>query len=169
MKAGKPSGCCPPVPTPVDGMFLPSPVLIVCAGNLCRSPFAEVYLRKKLQAAGVEAEVFSRGLLVLPNQYAPKIAQQVAAEFDIDLSKHISHPLLTPDLDRAGMVLVMDAGQRRRISEISPVSIGKVFLLSQPAGGEPVYDPMGGDAETFRQVYKEIISHVDAWVKNFGI
>jgi protein-tyrosine-phosphatase len=128
-----------------------------------------VYLRQKLQAAGVEAEVFSRGLLALPNQRAPLIAQQVAAEFDIDLTKHVSHPLLTLDVDRAGMVLVMDTGQRQRIAKMRPAAIGKVFLLSQLAGSEPVPDPVGGDAEAFRQVYKAIVSHADAWVKRFGI
>lgn len=150
-------------------MFLPSPVLIICAGNLCRSPFAEVYMRQKLQAADVEAEVFSRGLLALPNQYAPATAQQVAAEFDVDLTKHVSHPLVTPELARAGMVLVMDAGQRQQVAKKQPACIGKVFLLSQLADGKPVPDPIGTDAETYRQVYQEIVSHVDAWMKRFGI
>ncbi|GMR00220.1 MAG: phosphotyrosine protein phosphatase [Zetaproteobacteria bacterium] len=150
-------------------MLLPSPVLTICAGNLCRSPFAEAYLRQQFEAAGVEAEVFSRGLLTLPNQRPPKEAQQVASEFNIDLASHVSQPLLGTDLDRAGIVLVMDAGQRQHISKIRPACIGKVFLLSQPSGGEPVADPMGRDENAFRQVYARIAAEVDAWMQRFGI
>jgi len=150
-------------------MLLPSPVLTICAGNLCRSPFAEAYMRRQFEAAGVEAEVFSRGLIALPNQRPPGKAQQVAPEFNIDLASHISQPLLGADLDRAGLVLVMDAGQRQHISRIRPACIGKVFLLSQPSGGKPVADPMGQDEDTFRRVYTEIAAYVDAWMQRFGI
>lgn len=150
-------------------MMLPSPVLTICAGNLCRSPFAEAYLRQQFEAAGVEAEVFSRGLLALPNQRPPKDAQQVALEFNIDLASHVSQPLLGTDLDRAGIVMVMDTGQRQHISKIRPACIGKVFLLSQPSGGEPVADPMGRDKDAFRQVYARIAAEVDAWMQRFGI
>jgi len=150
-------------------MLLPSPVLTICAGNLCRSPFAEAYLRQQFEAAGVEAEVFSRGLLALPNQRPPKEAQQVASEFNIDLASHVSQPLLGTDLDRAGIVLVMDTGQRQHVSKIRPACIGKVFLLSQPSGGEPVADPMGRDENAFRQVYARITAEVDAWMQRFGI
>jgi len=150
-------------------MLLPSPVLTICAGNLCRSPFAEAYLRQQFEAAGVEADAFSRGLLTLPNQHPPKEAQQVASEFNIDLASHVSQPLLGTDLDRAGLVLVMDAAQRQHVAKMRPACIGKVFLLSQPSGGEPVADPMGRDEDAFRQVYARIAAEVDAWMQRFGI
>jgi len=149
-------------------MMLPSPVLTICAGNLCRSPFAEVCFRQQFEAAGVEAEVFSRGLLALPNQRPPKEAQQIASEFDIDIASHVSQPLLGTDLDRAGIVLVMDAAQRQHVARMRPACIGKVFLLSQPSGGEPVADPMGRDEDAFRQVYARIAAEVDAWMQRFG-
>lgn len=78
----------------------------------------------------MEMDVFSRGLLALPNQRPPVVAQQVAREFGIDLSRHTSQPLLGADLDRAGLILVMSQRQRRRVSELRPACIGKVFLLS---------------------------------------
>jgi len=150
-------------------MFIPSPILVICAGNLCRSPFAEAYMRQQLKAAGVEAEVFSRGLLVLPNQRPPDVAQQTATEFGIDLSAHASQPLLSTDLDRAGLVLVMDQNQRRHLLKIRPACISKIFLLSQFAGGNPVHDPMGGDHDAFCKVYTEITAQVDTWMRRFGI
>jgi len=142
---------------------------MVCAGNLCRSPFAEGYMRERLARAGVEAEVFSRGLLALPNQRPPAQAQEAARDFGVDLSGHVAQPLLGADLDRAGLVLVMSQQQRQHLARMRPAVIGKVFLLSQPGGGQPVADPMGRDPEFFRQVYADIAALVDAWLQRFGI
>jgi len=150
-------------------MLLPSPILTICAGNLCRSPFAEAYIRQRFEEAGVEAEAFSRGLLTLPHQRPPEDAQKAAMEFNIDLSSHVSQTLLSTDLDRAGMVLVMDLAQRQHVSKMRPAGIGKVFLLSQPSGGETVADPMGRGIDAFRKVYAEIVSHVDTWMQRFDI
>ncbi len=150
-------------------MLLPSPILTICVGNLCRSPFAAAYIKQKFRDAGVEAEAFSRGLLTLPHQRPPTDAQQAAMEFNIDLRSHVSQTLLGTDLDRAGLVLVMNTSQRQHISKMRPAGIGKVFLLSQPSGGTSVPDPMGRGIDVFREVYAEIISHVDTWMQRFDI
>ena len=62
-------------------MVLPSPILMICAGNLCRSPFAEVYMRMRFEEAGVAAECYSRGLLAMPGRKVPELALKVAQEF----------------------------------------------------------------------------------------
>jgi len=150
-------------------MMLPSPIVMICAGNMCRSPFAEYYMRQKLQNAGVEAECFSRGLLAMPGRKVPSTALQVGLEFGIDMQDHISQTLLAPDVDRAAMIMVMESGQRQHLSKMRPASIGKIFLLSQPLNGKTILDPMGKDEEHFRKIYKEITLSIDAWVKRFGI
>ncbi len=150
-------------------MMLPSPIMIICAGNMCRSPFAEYYMRQKFEDAGVEGECFSRGLLAMPGRKAPSAALQVGLEFGIDMQDHISQTLLAPDVDRAAMIMVMESGQRQHLSKMRPASIGKIFLLSQPLDGKTIADPMGKDDDHFRKVYKEIMMNVDAWVKRFGI
>jgi len=148
--------------------MLPSSILMVCTGNLCRSPFAAGYMQKCLAEAQADVECFSRGLVALPGHGAPETARQVALEFDVDLSGHVAQPLLGADLDRAGLVLVMERGHRQHAAKLRPASIGKVFLLSQPAGGETIEDPMGRSAETFRRVYSEITGHVENWMRRFG-
>jgi len=150
-------------------MQLPSPILVVCQGNLCRSPFAEHLLQKKMREAGVYAEVFSRGLQNIGNQAVPDVVQRIAAEFDVDLSKHRSTLMLKEDLQHAALILVMSSRQRKFIGEISPMSIGKVFLLSQPNGGDTVADPIGQSDDFFREIYSEIATHSDAWLQRFGI
>lgn len=148
---------------------LPTPIMMVCAGNLCRSPFAEHYMRMQLKKAGVAGECYSRGLLALPGSRVPELALQVAAEFDVDLRRHISQALLLPDLERAALVMVMEPVQRQHLGKLQPASIGKVMLLSQPGGGGVIDDPMGKDEACFRRVYREIADLVDAWLARFGV
>lgn len=150
-------------------MFLPDPILVVCAGNLFRSPFAEGLLRHRLAQAGAEAECYSRGLIGMPGRKPPASVLNIAKEFDIDLSEHISQPLLRPDLERAALVLVMDAKQRQHLVRMSPASVGKVFMLSQPVDGADIRDPVGLDDEVIRTVYHQISGYVDAWLTRFGV
>lgn len=150
-------------------MLLPSPILMVCAGNMCRSPFAAGYMRMQFEAVGVDAECFSRGLLSMAGRKAPDMAVKVAKEFGVDLSEHVSQALLAPDMDRAAMIMVMEPEQRQHLSKVRPAHIGKVFLLSQPNGGGIIDDPMNRSEATFRRVYTEITEHVDGWVQRFGI
>lgn len=149
--------------------MLPSPIMIICAGNMCRSPFAEYYMRQKFEQAGVEGECFSRGLLAMPGRKVPSLARQAGLEFGIDMHDHISQTLLAPDVDRAAMILVMEQGQRQHLSKMRPASIGKIFLLSQPNDGRKIADPMGKDEAYFHKTYEEITMNIDAWMKRFGI
>jgi len=150
-------------------MLLPSPILVVCTGNLCRSPFAEHVLRRKLENAGVYAEVFSRGLQDIGSQPVPDTAQLVAAEFGIDLSAHRSAPFSPQDIQRTALAWVMTSRQRKHIGQLNPTGIGKVFLLSQPDDGIDITDPVGQPAEVFREVFLEISDYIDAWLPRFGI
>jgi len=142
---------------------------MVCAGNLCRSPFAEGLMRNRLQQADIEGECFSRGLIAMPGLKAPDTAVRVAGEFGVDLSTHVSQPLGQPDIDRAALVLVMEPAQRQHLIRISPSSIGKVFILSQPSGGASIPDPVGQDETVFMAVYDEISGHIEAWLRRFGV
>jgi protein-tyrosine phosphatase len=148
---------------------VPAPIMMVCAGNLCRSPFAEGLMRKRLQQAGIEAECYSRGLIPMPGRKASDTAVTIADEFGVDLSTHISQAVLRPDIERAELVLVMEPAQRQHLIRMSPASTDKIFLLSQPADGRAIPDPVGQNEDVFRAVYDEISDHIDAWLQRFGI
>jgi len=148
-------------------MFMPTPIMMVCAGNICRSPFAELYMQKRLEEEGKHGEVFSRGLLLMQGHHVPVNGIKVGLEFGVDMSQHMSNALLAPDMDRAGLVLVMEPEQRQHLMKKRPEHVGKVMLLSQPCGSKTIDDPMGRSEDTFRRVYTEIASCVDAWVERF--
>ncbi len=148
-------------------MLIPTPIMMVCAGNICRSPFAEFYMRKQLQEKGIEAEVFSRGLLMIQGKKVSENGVKVGLEFGVDMRVHQSKALLAPDLDRAGLVLVMEQNQRSHLLKKRPEFIGKVMMLSQPCGGKAINDPMNQSEAIYRSVYSEIAECVDAWLTRF--
>ena len=143
--------------------------MAVCAGNLFRSPFAAGLMQARLAAAGSTAECYSRGLLAMPGQKPAASTLKIAGEFGVDLSQHISQTLLRPDIERAALVLVMTARQRQHLVRMSPPSVGKVFLLSQPIDGTDIPDPVGKDEEVIRAVFAQIADNVDAWLARFGL
>jgi len=149
--------------------MLPSPILVVCAGNVNRSPFAEAYLRQRLEEAGVYAEVFSRGLLDMGNKPPTETALRIAEEFGVDMTEHRTSRLTVDDLQRAALVLVMSPRQRNYVSNMYMPVVGKVFLLSQPEDSAEVPDPMDHPDEVFREVFGTIAHLVDLWLLRFGV
>ena len=66
------------------GMF--NSVLMVCAGNICRSPTAEYLLKSIIKNDAVM--VSSAGLTALVGKSADSTAQSIASSFEIDMSEH---------------------------------------------------------------------------------
>ena len=149
--------------------MLPSPILMVCTGNVCRSPFAEAFMRQRLAELGAYAEVRSCGIQDIGSQPVPDTALRVAAEFGVDLSSHRSAAMTPAHLRQAALVLVMSERQRRFIARGLPTSIGKVFLLSQPDNGEDVPDPIGQSPDFFRETYAIIARLTEIWLERFGL
>ncbi|MDQ6964560.1 MAG: hypothetical protein Q9M13_06530 [Mariprofundales bacterium] len=150
-------------------MMLPSPVLMICSANICRSPFAECYFRSRLQQAGEFAEVYSRGIMEMHEQPVPDDGIAVAKEMGVNLSRHHSTKLEAADLDRAALVMIMEKQHRQYLLQMRPQCVGKIFFLSQPTGGDEVPDPMAKGVDAFRLSYQVIARNIDAWLKSFGI
>jgi protein-tyrosine phosphatase len=98
-------------------MMTPTPIMMVCAGNICRSPFAEFYMCKRLEEERKYGEVFSRSLLMMQGKKVPEKGLKVGLEFGVDMSTHMSNALLAPDMDRAALVLVMEPEQRQHLMQ----------------------------------------------------
>ncbi len=150
-------------------MMLPSPILMICSANICRSPFAEHYLRHRLRQAGEFAEVFSRGILEMNARAVPDDGLAAAQEMGIRMQRHRSTKLQGSDLDRAALVMIMEQQHRQYLLQMRPQCVGKIFFLSEPTGGEEVPDPMGKGVEAFRVSYRVIAQNLDAWLDRFGI
>ena len=75
-------------------------VLFVCAGNICRSPFAEGLARRLAAERGFDVEFASAGEIALDGDRCPPDAVAVAQEFGVDLSSHRARRLTTDTVDK---------------------------------------------------------------------
>jgi protein-tyrosine phosphatase len=133
--------------------------VLVCTGNTCRSPLAEVLLRRALVARGVtDIEVSSAGTGAWDGAPASEGAYLVALEHGLDLSGHRAR-LLTADVIAASdLILTMARHHRARVLELG--AEGQVHLLGDFAGRAgaeaEVADPFGSDLEAYRQTRDEL-------------
>jgi protein-tyrosine-phosphatase len=75
-------------------------VLFVCAGNICRSPFAEGLARRLAAERGLDVEFASAGEIALDGDRCPPDAVAVAKEYGVDLSSHRARRLTTDGADK---------------------------------------------------------------------
>lgn len=133
-------------------------ILLVCTGNTCRSPLAEVLLRRALEEAGVEdVAVASAGTGALVGEPASEGSYLVALENGLDLTAHRARVVTREMLSDTDLVLTMDRAHLRKLELLG--ASGRSHLLGEYAGtvGEvEVADPVGGPIEGYRTTYQQL-------------
>lgn len=137
-------------------------VLVVCVGNICRSPTAEFLLRHRLRRDDVIVE--SAGLAALVGNPVDPMAERVLAEHGVSASTHVARQI-TPDMiNAADMVLAMDKRHLSAIHAQVPHARGKTFLLGRWQKDAPIPDPYGQPRAAFERSFTLIESAVDSWI-----
>ncbi len=137
-------------------------ILVVCSGNICRSPMAEGMLRDRLKkVAGDRFVVRSAGTIATEGMPASIAAAQVMETRDVDIRSHRSRPVSRELIDWADVVLVMTSDHLAELHERYADSTQKVFLYSAYPGMDlegkyGVADPYGGDVEAYERVAQAI-------------
>src|SRR5258708_13929920 len=134
-------------------------ILLVCTGNICRSPLAEALLRRDLTARGFpEIEVSSAGTGAWDGAPGSEGADLVGLERGLDLSGHRARLLTRELVEGADLVLTMARHHRARTDELG--GEGHVSVLGEYAGRDgdeaEVSDPFGGDLEVYRDTCSEL-------------
>jgi protein-tyrosine-phosphatase len=139
-------------------------VLLVCTGNICRSPLAASLLERALRERGLEVTVASAGTGAWDGAPASEGAYLVGLERGLDLSGHRARLLTRELVEHADLVLTMARHHRARVDELG--GEGKVFVLGEYAGREgdavEVSDPFGGDLVVYRDTCQELDALVTA-------
>ncbi len=138
-------------------------VLVVCAGNICRSPTAEYILKAKL--AGKSISVSSAGLTALEGKPADATAQHVAAANGINMSDHLGRQLNSQLIAKNSVILVMEQRHLTDLCARYPQARGKTFLLGKWQNEQEIPDPYRQSPEAFEHVYGLIDSACSAWQK----
>lgn len=136
-------------------------ILLVCTGNICRSPMAEGILRKlAADRQPRHIEVASAGLYALPGNSASRLARQVAQEHGVDLSQHRARLVSSMLMNWAKLVLVMEPAHREDLTASYPDAKSKIFLIRHFAdsGSNPrlIADPYGLQYDSYRFCYLDL-------------
>lgn len=124
-------------------------ILVVCTGNICRSPIGERLLRQRVPGK----RITSAGILGLEGNPADVGAREVAWRHGISLEGHRARRL-TPQLMReSDLILVMEPAHLRFISSMAPEIRGKSLLFGQWLEPQDIPDPYRKSHEAFDYVF----------------
>jgi protein-tyrosine phosphatase len=112
-----------------DGIF---DVLVVCTGNICRSPMGEALLRARLADRGVAAHVHSAGTLAWGGN-ATGNAAIAMRELGIEIDAHHSTALTRGMIEDADLVLGMTREHVWRVTGLSSAAAERAFLVGELA------------------------------------
>ena len=148
-------------------------VVVVCRGNIGRSPFTEAVLNVELTKRNLNEKirVISRGvqgtivdpepvkfsnITHYPEMY--KDAKPILEELGIDLSAHVSTPINEVDAKAADILLAVDGKTRESLAVLFPDRVAKIHLMSELVNeNRDIVDPEGvSGADKQRQIFTDL-------------
>ena len=134
-------------------------VLVVCVGNICRSPLGERALQKALPGFKVE----SAGLGAVVGAQADATAAQAADEIGLDLGGHVARQITDEIGGSYDLILVMEPGHKAEIGRRFPQISGRTMLFDHWTGGTGIADPYRKPIEVHRATRDLIATSAAAW------
>lgn len=148
-------------------------ILMVCLGNICRSPLAEGIMREKIKQHGLDWEVDSAGTGSWHVGNEPD-HRSIAVGLDngIDIRSQRGRQISKEDLDTFDLIFVMDSSNYQNVQRLvfrkeQKDKIEMIMNLVQPGYNQSVPDPYYGD-DGFVDVYEMLDTACDHLVKKYS-
>lgn len=135
-------------------------VLVVCVGNICRSPVGERLLARALP----QTRVGSAGIGAVVGASADQTMSEVAAANGLSLEGHVARQFSSEMGAAHELILVMEPGHRAEIIRQAPHLSGRVMLFDQWTGAKGIPDPYREPIETHRAAYGAIAAAAEGWI-----
>ena len=133
-------------------------ILVICVGNICRSPMAEYFFKQSYPHLNIE----SAGISGLIGEGADAKAIQCMDALNIDMRPHIARKLNSDLIKKADLILVMSLNQQKHLEQTWPFAKGKVFRLGHWQH-KNVPDPYQHDQAFFDETCRNIQAYVSDW------
>lgn len=138
-------------------------ILIVCVGNICRSPTAE----RLLQQALPHKTVSSAGIAALTGQSADVSAEAVAQHHGLSLDGHSARQLTRALCQQHDLILVMEQQHIEAVTRIAPEVRGKTMLYGHWLKRD-IPDPYRQSREAFEFTFDLIAEATQAWAQRLN-
>jgi protein-tyrosine phosphatase len=139
---------------------LTSSILVVCKGNICRSPIGEAAVRSAAEAAAIEIEVDSAGVAADVGWPPEAHAITAGAEAGLVVAGR-ARQITAADFSRFDLVLAMDSWVERRLRHLAAAGTEeriRMFMSFDPAAESlDVPDPYGAPLVTYRRAVAMIL------------
>ncbi|WP_417608843.1 low molecular weight protein-tyrosine-phosphatase [Owenweeksia hongkongensis] len=144
-------------------------ILMVCLGNICRSPLAEGILREKVKDLNVETD--SAGTSAYHVDEAPDTRSiQIGRKHNINISDLRGRQFVVEDFDRFDLIYVMDQSNYHKVilmarNEEDKSKVRYILNEIEPKSNAEVPDPYYGGDMGFENVYKMLDAATDKIVE----
>lgn len=141
-------------------------ILMVCLGNICRSPLAEGIMRSKL---GDRILIDSAGTGDWhAGEHPDKRAITAAKNHGVDISKLRARQVKASDLDEFDLIFAMDESNYLNLQAMTsnPDQKSKIKMI---LGDSNVPDPYWGDAADFENVFRLLDAAIDGVIEQYQL
>lgn len=140
-------------------------ILVVCTGNICRSPLAACALARSCASMGLDVDVDSAGTHGLTGHGAADLTLETARECGLDLTPHRAKRISLDLLDAQDLVVVMERHHHAAVLDLVGTDGPDVRLLGEfrPGArrGSEIPDPYGGSRREYERARDLILQAVE--------
>lgn len=146
-------------------------ILMVCLGNICRSPMAEGLMRSKIDKYKLNAEVDSAGFEPFHTGDKPDSrAFKVMNHHGIDISGQRSRLFRREDFELFDLIYVMDSGNYHDVKSVAlnqnqMLNVDYILNVLNPGSNRPVPDPYMSGEEGFERTFSLLDSATEQIAK----